>query len=471
MLAKTEDIKETGANKLLEILTNELKPLEEEGILVGDKRIYIATVQFLGDNLGLNLNMGITAPTSKFFCRLCFMCQGDAKICCVEKRNLLRTEDHYNECISNINSRTGKENYGIVANCALNRLSSFSVHSNFIVDIMHDWLVGLYGYDMIGILKKAIESNLFTLNQFNNSKNNFDYGSREVHYILEDITKNHLKNESVRCHAREMMTLVKFLPFILQPLLPKSHELYLFSLIMTDILDMILKTSFNQDDLIRLRRLITSHNQQFLRLFKSSDPNKPKTLPPKGHYILHYVTVIENIGPVKYLWSMRFESKHQQLKAYAKVCFNRRNLCYSLGKKICFYNAYELLKGTEILKRVLEYKTITSSLHEEFKDKLPHYENCQRVRFNGRMYTVGDFLITSCLNFGCKLYQIAVDCNCDNVMLIVEKYKVKYTSDYRCYQIGEKFSSAELFHINDFGFQPTKQHFFKGKYYIKCEDF
>lgn len=470
MLAKSEDIKESGANKLLKILTDEIRPLEENGLLIGTKRIYIAPVLFLGDNLGLNLNMGYTSPTSTYFCRICFMCLSDSKTCCVENKKLFRTEEHYNECIANLASRSGKLNYGVVENCELNRLISFKVHRNIVLDLLHDLLVGIYGYDLVGILKKGIESHLFTLAQFNHSKNNFDYGSHEVHYLLEDVTKSHLDNESIRCHAREMMTLVKFLPFIMEPILPKNHELFRFSLIMTDILDMVLKTSFAEEDLIKLRKLITSHNQKFLNLFRSN-VDKTRGLPPKGHYLLHYATAIQNTGPVKYLWSMRFESKHQQMKAYAKVCFNRINLCYSLGKKICFFNANELLKETDTLKRVLDYKAIRSPLHENFKDQLHNYKNCEKVQFNGRMYVVGDYILASCLNFVCRINQIALDYSNDKVMIIFEKYSIKYKACYRCYQLGEKCPSVELCNINDFGFQPTKKHFFNGGYFIKCENF
>lgn len=466
MLAMTNDIKDVGPNKLLEILTNEIEPLEKNGIVIGNKTIYIVPVQLGGDNLGLNFNLGYTAPTSTYFCRICFMDISRARVCCSEDENILRTEEHYLQCISNLsNLKSGKTNYGIVGKCDLNRLKCFKVSRNYVYDIMHDLLVGLFGYDVMGILKKGVENNLFTLSQFNNAKNDFDYGSKEVHYILEDVNPNHLKNETIKGHAREIMTLIRFLPFILKKLLPEDHKLFLFGLTVTDLLDFVLKTSFTNQDLIRMKELVTSHNQQFLQLFD-------RTLPPKGHYILHYARIIEHIGPLKYIWSMRFEAKHQQMKAYAKVCFSRRNLCFSLGKKICYYNANDAMKNKNIFTRLGDYTSIYVQFQNEFNNQLSEYQNCNKVEYNGRMYTIGDFIVSSCQQFASKIIEIAVTSQSDSVLLIIEKYDIIFEAKFRCYEISEKISSAlHCYNIDSFVFPATKTHFYNAKYYIKCENF
>lgn len=464
MLALSNDVKDVGCNKILEILTNELEPLEKNGIIVNGKTIYIVPVQFIGDNLGLNYNLGYSAPTSTFFCRICYMDISSARTCCEEDDTLLRIEEHYIKCIENLkNVKSAKENYGIVAKCGLNRLKCFKVSRNYVLDLMHDLLVGLFGYDIMGILKKGIGNHLFTISQFNEAKNNFDYGNKEVHYILEDVTQAHLKNETVKGHAREIMTLVKFLPFILHKLLPQDHELYLFGLTMTDLLDFVLKTTFTSNDLANLKETITSHNTQFLNLLD-------RTLPPKGHHILHYARVIEEIGPLKYVWSMRFEAKHQQMKAYAKVCFNRRNLCYSLGKKICFYNAHDVMKGENILKRLGDYSLINASFSCDF-DNITKFQRCTKVQYNGRVYTINEIILSDCLRYAYQIKEIAVNNKDDIVMFITHKYCVTYERLYRCYQISTSPSAPlECINIDDFVFAATKMHLFNGKNYVKCEN-
>lgn len=233
---------------------------------------------------------------------------------------------------------------------------------------------------------------------------------------------------------------------------------------MVDILDLCLKRSFSKGDLSKLQEIITLHNKEFLKLFQ-------RNLPPKAHYLLHYRRAIENVGPLKHVWSMRFEAKHQELKAYAKVCFNRINLRFSLGKKICFYNAADNSKY-ETLKRVKTFKGINTTLDKDFKDILSEYTSCHKVDYNGRMYTIGDIIITSCLRFACRVKQIAMDyCN-DNVYLITENIEIEYEEIYRSYSLGATVpSSKHCFPIEYFKHPPTKKHWFQNKFYIKCEDF
>lgn len=95
LLALSNDVKDVGSNKILQILTNELELLEKDGISIHGKTVHILPVQLLGDNLGLNYNLGYSSPTSTFFCRICYMDISRARSCCEEDQTLLRREDHY----------------------------------------------------------------------------------------------------------------------------------------------------------------------------------------------------------------------------------------------------------------------------------------------------------------------------------------------------------------------------------------
>lgn len=41
---------------------------------------------------------------------------------------------------------------------------------------------------------------------------------------------------------------------------------------------------------------------------------------PKCHYLIHYARLIEKYGPLRLLWCMRFEGKHQYFKIVAHNC-------------------------------------------------------------------------------------------------------------------------------------------------------
>lgn len=71
---------------------------------------------------------------------------------------------------------------------------------------------------------------------------------------------------------------------------------------------------------------MTEFNSLYLQL-------NPTPLKPKFHYLIHYPGIMEKLGPLHNLWSMRYESKHRTLKIAARSSMNRINICKSLAIK------------------------------------------------------------------------------------------------------------------------------------------
>lgn len=468
MLAKSEEIKEVGATKVLEILSQKLKPLEEVGIKVNNQRVFIAPVLLMGDNLGMNMNLGFPMNFSKatYYCRFCFMQINQCEKACTEIESLIRTEEHYKECLKNL-GRPGK-NYGVVSKCDLNILKSFNVASNFSVDIMHDLLSGVFKYGIQQLLRKGIADKLFTLNDFNAAKNDFDYGSKEAHCTIENITSSN-QEYSIHCHAREMWTLIKFLPYILRKILPSNHCLYKYGLMLVDLLDICFQCSFSTNDLDILKNIVTSHNKEFLRLFGNQNP--PRLLTAKFHFLLHYARVIQNSGPLKNLWSMRFEAKHQHLKSQAKIMYSRRNICYSFAKKICFQNASVALNKSNIMKGIKDYSESKEIFQKEFCDLLSTFTACKKVNLHGTVYSIDDYIISDCEQFAYKIRQVAVNTNNDEVKFIVEKFAIKYDKTFRSFKIYESLKTFECYSSQHFTKPPQNSHLFEHDYYLRKEHF
>lgn len=80
---------------------------------------------------------------------------------------------------------------------------------------------------------------------------------------MEDVKTSTNQGYVVRCHAREMLCLVKFLPFILKKIIPTENSLYKFSLLMVDLQDMALKTSFTASDLQTFESVIYNTIENF----------------------------------------------------------------------------------------------------------------------------------------------------------------------------------------------------------------
>lgn len=66
---------------------------------------------------------------------------------------------------------------------------------------------------------------------------------------------------------------------------------------------------------------------------------------PKHHYLLHYAYLIKIFGPIRQLWTLRFESKHQYFKQVIKHSSCFKNILLSLATKHQLLNAFNLTQG------------------------------------------------------------------------------------------------------------------------------
>jgi len=126
------------------ILVDEINYLQKEGLEIqtreGSFHIYFALGLILGDNLGLNSALGFTESfNSTYFCQLCKMSKNDSHSCSVEKADLLRTEQNYNNYLFLNNTRET----GIKENSIWNKINYFYVTANAAIDKMHDFDEGV----------------------------------------------------------------------------------------------------------------------------------------------------------------------------------------------------------------------------------------------------------------------------------------------------------------------------------------
>lgn len=104
----------------------------------------------------------------------------------------------------------------------------------------------------------------------------------------------------------------------------------------------MLLPKFNDSNLEKLNECVVYHNSKYIQLFND-------TLKPKHNLLTHYCNIIRKSGPLKFLWSYRFESKHKQLKSYCKNITSRVNIPLSLSMKYSI-NFAELVLNFEIKK-------------------------------------------------------------------------------------------------------------------------
>lgn len=324
MLIKTNYIKNFSNDKSLQQLVHVFMQLEDEGIVINNRKIYFVLGAVVGDNLATNSLLGFAQSfTAHYFCRICKQIIGDIEKSFEEDVKLLRNFANYNEDLKlNIFKKTG-----IHEDCIFNCLKSFHVTLNVAVDIMHDLFEEVLKNDLSLIILYFINKKYFTLEQVNSRKQLFDYGPIEVGNISLPLTLEQLKSRKIKMSATESWTFLHFLPLMVGDLVSHDCPVWKFLLNLQTLVDTCLLSRFKESDLELLNKLVKYHNKVYVQLFGEH-------LKPKAHFLIHYVTVVKRLGPLKFMWCLRYEAKHKELKAYCKANYSRRDICYSLTVKV-----------------------------------------------------------------------------------------------------------------------------------------
>lgn len=331
-LNKAIDIEHGNVSNFMPLIIT-LKDMEENGLEInlGDNKkvkIYLILSNISGDNLGLNSLLGYTKSfAANHYCRICTAHKIDMAKDCSEDKKLLRNERNYREGMNEEDVGTRVTNSGIKEDCVFHHLPSFKVWNNVTCDITHDFFEGIAHYQLADILNYFLyEKFYFTLAQLNSRKSLFKYGydndSKSV-----DINIKHIQNQKFKMSASQMKCFLHYLPLFIGDYIKKGDKVWEFTLTFLRLGNCILAPSFDANSLCELTNLIHTHHSTYLKLFPNSH------LKPKHHFITHYSTIIAKLGPLKKMWTIRYEAKHKEIKQYALICCSRKNLLLSLAIK------------------------------------------------------------------------------------------------------------------------------------------
>lgn len=352
-LTKAIDIEHGNVSNFMPLIIT-LKDLEENGLEInlGDNqmvRIYLIMSNISGDNLGLNSLLGYTKSfAANHYCRICTAHKTDMAKDCYEDTKLLRNEGNYREGMNEEDVNTRVTNCGIKEDCVFHQLPSFKVWENVTCDITHDFFEGIAHYQLADILNYFLyEKFYFSLAQLNSRKSLFKYGydndSKSV-----DITIQHIQKQKFKMSASQMKCFLHYLPLFIGDYIEKGDKIWEFTLTFLRLGNSILASSFDADSLFKLTDLIRTHHSMYLELFPNSH------LKPKHHFIIHYSTIITKLGPLKKMWTIRYEAKHKEIKQYALICCSRKNLLLSLA-----------IKANYVFAKVLYYKKNSENPNSE----------------------------------------------------------------------------------------------------------
>ncbi|XP_065675481.1 uncharacterized protein LOC136091702 [Hydra vulgaris] len=282
-------------------------------------QLYGALATILADNLSAHAHAGFRcAFNSGHICRYCMLQYEDKEKLLQETVLTLRTETLHKYHLQGINAGISGRVYGVVKRCPFLDLSYFKLTKSFPPDLMHDLHEGI-----IPLILKLLISNLHcdgivTVSQLNYEIENFKFlkiDKKNKPIIIPLTVPSGTGN--IVGSASEKFNLFYFLTYLIGDRVPINNKHWKLYLLLRDIL------------------LVESFVQTFVEIF-------PGKLTPKLHFLLHYPRLIKDYGPLRYLWCMRFEAKHQYFQKLAGAVKNFRNIAYILAKRHQLHQCSEL---------------------------------------------------------------------------------------------------------------------------------
>lgn len=315
-----------GNKVILEIFVKQLHHIEKNGISVNLHgkmiRVYFTLFLLLGDNLGVNSITGMSESfNSKNYCRVCFSSKETCETMSVEDKLYFRNPDNYAQDL--VEKSNGVKEY-----CVLNDLAYFHTTKNVSCDIMHDLFEGICRYDMGQILYYFVYvKKKFKLEFLNSRIKYFDYRQNiDAGNRIPSIAESQVKKKCLTMSSSEMLAFVIYFPFLVFDVIDTDDEGWSFYCLLYEVLVYSTKDEFSSSELLYFRHLIKQHNMLFMDLFQEK-------LKPKFHFLTHYPTLIENVGPLNVLSSIRYEAVHKIGKTNAHIVTSRVNILKTLSTR------------------------------------------------------------------------------------------------------------------------------------------
>jgi len=321
----SDRLTETNNQTAFQPVINELNYLSRVGISL-DIPEFRGVIKFklgaiLGDNLGLHSILGfVESFNAKYPCRICRANKEQVKQMCSDI-SLLRNEENY---VADVNTKNSNET-GVKYKAIWYAVDNFNLFKHVAVDMMHDILEGVGNYTMILVINSLIAKKYFTLKELNDRAEAFDYGpdtnNKPPLLSSENLYKIKWKMSSI-----ETLHYIRYFSCLISHKIPDDDKHWRLYVLLRRVLDFAMTDSVDTNICDRLRRTVKEFNDLYLQL-------SPTPLKPKFHHLIHYAGIMEKLGPLCNLWSMRYESKHRVAKIAARSSANRINICKSLAIK------------------------------------------------------------------------------------------------------------------------------------------
>lgn len=456
-ICNANDVKQLGFSHILELIAKEISTLEIDGTDLGeDLRLKCILTSFTFDNLGGNECFGIQMNFSQGqFCRTCTISKQDSEYLTVDNLSLWRSKEEYdNFIVEGVENLVPKNSKGYKEYCKLNNCAYFHTLTNHTVDPMHDLLEGIGIILLENVFNYCISNKIITENILLGRITSFNYGwlnkKNQPSTIKFSKTKLGLTAAKTYC-------LLVFLPFILSDLKHCLTKIWICVSSFLQAMQIVFSTKIMENDINRLRMHIKEHLDNMMKMFNLK-------LTPKQHFFIHYPEIIKLMGPVIHMSTMRYESKHTQLKSIASKTKNFKNINFTLAR-----NCQKMMAAKGFTYSDKANTSLKKSLSAHIKIKIaskdrnyievikPIYENkfpdiaklklIAFLTFNGIYYRTGLILLKS------NKYQEIIEILTDDKQywFLVQSYKsIKYDHFYNSIVIEpDNEKQPEIISLNE----------------------
>lgn len=368
MLFFATDRSSYGNARIFTPLIDELNKLQNGIRIVHEKYklVKIIPILLLGDNLGLNSMMGfVECFVANFYCRICKLHRDEMATADIDDKTKKRTKENYEKDIETNNPSLT----GIKERSAWNNMRNFHVVNNLCVDIMHDLFEGVCHVVMSEILYLFIyQHKYFTLDEFNRRIKKHDFGPIDKNTNIALVTPEMIAKRSLNTSAAEMLVLFTNFAFIVGDLVPEDAAAWEVYLLLREIIAIVLQKKIRKNTHHLLRSLVSEHHILFQKVFQ-------KTHTPKLHFMVHYADIMEQLGPICSISSMRYESFHRIFKNIIKSINCRKDIVESCFFKIRMRYASLFLKFKSLTNSHIltgkKTKVLAEDLLKKFNCDLP----------------------------------------------------------------------------------------------------
>lgn len=411
-LCETSNIKPSDitydfiARKIVE----EMRHLEENGIIVGDKTIRGSISDVAADNLGANTISGYTECfVANYSCRHCECSKDECQVQTAEIQTKMRTRENYRRNVATaegLQKPDLKRTKGIKRKCSFNELKYYHIIDNVSVDLMHDFNEGVISYALHDFFQNITEGRILTMGEIQSRIRDFSYSNVHKYNTpsLVSLEKSHLNQ-----NATQFYCLMIHMPFIFHYI--QQQILLYWEPIRTllECMQIVYSETITECEIVMLERRVSEH------LLSVQEVNK-RSLTMKHHFMTHYPNSIRKMGtPVK-SWTMLLEAKHKVFTEIAKSKKNFINVCLTMAKchqeRACKLPSLKAEIVTSVkygdFVKTLEYNKYEYILAEELGSKsLTNLRVHSYIKYDNMKYEAGNFIIYN--EYLCRIVHILSD--------------------------------------------------------------